>query len=146
MNTADRSIALLDLALRRRFSFVELMPNPELAKPIAGINLAHVLASLNRDISLLLDRDHQIGHSYFMDAKTPDSLHFAWYRRVIPLLQEYFYNDTTRLHALLGDQFLEQVELENVSTKLNELIDSESPRFEIKKLSATELIEALRTL
>ena len=146
MNTADRSIALLDLALRRRFSFVELMPNPELTKPIAGINLAHVLASLNRDISLLLDRDHQIGHSYFMDAKTPDSLHFAWYRRVIPLLQEYFYNDTTRLHALLGDQFLEQVELENVSTKLNELIDSESPRFEIKKLSATELIEALRTL
>ena len=146
MNTADRSIALLDLALRRRFSFVELMPNPGLAKAIAGVNLAHVLANLNRDISLLLDRDHQIGHSYFMDVKTPDSLHFAWYRRVIPLLQEYFYNDATRLHALLGDQFVEPVELENVSTKLNELIDSESPRFEIKKLDATELLEALRTL
>ena len=145
MNTADRSIALLDLALRRRFSFIELMPNPGLAKTIAGVNLANVLAKLNRDIALLLDRDHQIGHSYFMDVKTPDGMHFAWYRRVLPLLQEYFYNDTTRLHALLGDQFLEPVELKNVSAKLNELIDSESPRFEIKKLDATQLVEALRT-
>lgn len=145
MNTADRSIALLDLALRRRFSFIELMPNPELSKTIAGVNLAHVLDRMNHDISLLLDRDHQIGHSYFMDVRTSDDLHFAWYRRVVPLLQEYFYNDTTRLHALLGDQFLEQVELKNVSTKLTDLIDSESPRFEIKKLGTTELIEALRT-
>jgi MoxR-like ATPase len=145
MNTADRSIALLDLALRRRFSFIELMPKPELAKTVAGVNLAQVLSRLNRDISLLLDRDHQIGHSYFMNVKTPDELHFAWYRRVIPLLQEYFYNDATRLYALLGDQFLKSVEVKDVSTKINELIDTESPQFEIKNLTPAELIDALRT-
>ena len=145
MNTADRSIALLDLALRRRFSFIELMPKPELAKTVAGVNLAEVLTRLNRDISLLLDRDHQIGHSYFMRVKTPGDLHFAWYSRVVPLLQEYFYNDGTRLHALLGDQFLETVEVKDVSTRLNELIDTESSQFEIRKLSPSELIDAFRT-
>jgi 5-methylcytosine-specific restriction enzyme B len=130
--------------LRRRFSFIELMPKPELAGTIAGVDLRSVLTRINRDISLLLDRDHQVGHSYFMDVKTPEGLHFAWYHRVVPLLQEYFYNDTTRLHALLGDQFLKKIEVTDVSTGLEELIDTESSRFEIRKLNSTELLEALR--
>src|SRR5215216_1056780 len=144
MNTADRSIALLDLALRRRFSFVELMPKPELAGSVEGLSLGTVLDELNRKISLLLDRDHQIGHSYLMNITDSDDLHFAWYHRVIPLLEEYFYNDNARLHALLGNNFLEKIETKNVSSDISELIDTESPRYELKRLSPSELVEAFR--
>ena len=111
---------------------------------VVGVDLADVLTHINRYISLLLDRDHQLGHSYFMSVTNPQELHFIWYHRVVPLLQEYFYNDTARLYALLGDQFLEKIEVKDVSAELNDLIDTESPRFELKSLNATELVEALR--
>jgi len=102
MNTADRSIALLDLALRRRFSFAELMPDPSLLKPVDGIDLAAVLTKINQRIVLLLDRDHQIGHSYIIDVKSAPDLHFAWFHRIIPLLQEYFYNDNPPITRDIG--------------------------------------------
>jgi hypothetical protein len=145
MNTADRSIALLDLALRRRFSFVELMPDPRLLKNLDGIDLAAVLTKINERIVLLLDRDHQIGHSYFMNVKDADELHFNWYHRIVPLLQEYFYNDGERLHAVLGDNFLEPAKPAGrfASTDLDELVD-ESPKYELKKLSAEELLAAFQ--
>jgi 5-methylcytosine-specific restriction protein B len=115
MNTADRSIALLDLALRRRFTFLELMPEPSLLPTIAGVDLSRLLTRLNERIAALLDRDHQIGHSYFManaDADfDADDLRFVWYHRVVPLLQEYFYNDGERLHAILGDDFVKRTKV-----------------------------------
>ena len=120
MNTSDRSIALLDIALRRRFAFMEMLPKPELlsdpelvTKDIAklGVDLTTLLTSLNHKIVGLLDRDHQIGHSYFMrlDAEGRDPvarLSFVWYHQIIPLLQEYFYNDGEKLYKLLGKTFV----------------------------------------
>ncbi|HOB99446.1 MAG TPA: AAA family ATPase [Verrucomicrobiota bacterium] len=107
MNTADRSIALLDVALRRRFVFVELMPQPELLGEVAGVPLGQLLEFLNRKLEAHLDRDHQIGHSYFMGLKDLDDLRFAWANRIIPLLQEYFYGDSEKLQAVLGCDFVE---------------------------------------
>jgi AAA domain (dynein-related subfamily) len=145
MNTADRSIALLDLALRRRFSFVELMPDPSLLKSVDGIDLAAVLTKINQRIVLLLDRDHQIGHSYLFDVKNVQELHFAWFHPIMPLLQEYFYNDNARLHAILGDDFLEksQTSRDFTSTELEELVDVESDRYSIKAMDVDTLKQAL---
>jgi hypothetical protein len=142
MNTADRSIALLDLALRRRFAFVEVTPDSSLLKVVAGVNLQGLLTKLNERIELLLDRDHRIGHSYFM-VQNPAELHFAWFRRVLPLLQEYFYNDSERLYALLGDGFMRKVEIDGLPSQLSELVDTDSPRYDLKMLSEEDLIAAL---
>ncbi len=145
MNTADRSIALLDLALRRRFSFVELMPDPSLLGPVGVVNLELVLTKLNERVSLLLDRDHQIGHSYFLGLKDNDDLHFAWYNRVVPLLQEYFYNDGERLYAVMGEDFLSKVPTTNVPSDLSEIIDTEATRYELKTLSPDNLVSAFES-
>jgi 5-methylcytosine-specific restriction protein B len=107
MNTADRSIALLDVALRRRFTFVELMPQPELLGDVAGVPLGRLLTALNRKLEAYLDRDHQIGHSYLMNLTTVADLRFAWEHKVMPLLQEYFYGDGEKLEAVLGAKFVE---------------------------------------
>lgn len=117
MNTADRSIALLDIALRRRFTFVELLPDPSLLTTVEGIDLSALLTRLNQCITALLGRDYQIGHSYFINVKDVTELHFAWYRRVIPLLQEYFYNDAERLRAVLGDRFIQPKEFDDYTKK-----------------------------
>jgi hypothetical protein len=147
MNTADRSIALLDIALRRRFMFVEMMPNPSLLKPVEGLDLSLLLTRLNARITALLDRDHQIGHSYFMGLKTTDDLHFAWYRRVVPLLQEYFYNDSERLRAVIGDDFMWPVSIDEATRRaLGDLYDAEQSKYEIKVLTDAEFISALSKL
>ena len=143
MNTADRSIALLDLALRRRFSFFEVMPKPSLLGYFSPVDLSAVLSILNERIALILDRNHQIGHSYFLKLKSAEDLHFAWYNRVLPLLDEYFYNDSERLFAVLGDGFLQQRKIRKLTGKLSELVDSESPRYEVKELSPNQLVGAL---
>lgn len=114
MNTADRSIALLDIALRRRFTFEEMMPKPELLDGVSidGINLAELLEKLNNRITSLIDRDHQIGHSYFLNLKrlepedAKNNLVSIWYKKIIPLLQEYFYNDWERLSLILNEGFI----------------------------------------
>lgn len=144
MNTADRSIALLDLALRRRFAFVEIAPDPTLLNTVAGVDLNSMLSRLNERIELLLDRDHRIGHSYLMKIQSESDLHFAWFRRVLPLLQEYFYNDNERLFALLGDGFLEKIEVSSAAREVNELIDTDSPRYQHKILDAAQLALALK--
>lgn len=114
MNTADRSIALLDLALRRRFTFLEVLPDPEVVRRtsgdggvVDGVDIADLLGHLNAKLRIMLDRDHQLGHSYLTGIKGGlDELHFRWYRKVIPLLQEYFYNDGEKLQQVLSTAFV----------------------------------------
>lgn len=109
LNTSDRSIALLDMALRRRFAFIELAANPSLVnRTIVEVSLSELLQRLNGRIAVLLDTDHQIGHSYFMHLSEDDiaGLRFVWYQRIVPLLQEHFYNDGARLQAVLGRGFI----------------------------------------
>lgn len=104
MNTADRSIALIDTALRRRFDFIEMMPKPELVegKP-EGIDLVRMLEAMNLRIEALYDREHTIGHTYLMDAETLDDLADAFKNKIIPLLQEYFFDDYQKIRLVLAD-------------------------------------------
>jgi hypothetical protein len=147
MNTADRSIALLDIALRRRFAFQEMTPEPLLLNEVAGVDLSGLLTRINQRISLLLDRDHQIGHSYLLGLKTVEDLHFAWYHRVIPLLQEYFYNDGERLKAVIGETFVQPVTVDE-STKriLGDSFDFDEIRYEIAVLQEDDFLNALAAL
>jgi len=130
MNTADRSIALLDIALRRRFTFLEMMPDYSIINcKIGELNIKDLLKKLNYMIAALIDRDHQIGHSYFCGivkkiknedidgAKT--ELQFVWYKKIIPLLQEYFYNDWDQLKFVLGD-FVSEDRTSNNNAKLQD--------------------------
>ncbi|AHL23324.1 McrB family protein [Thermococcus nautili] len=106
MNTADRSIALLDVALRRRFAFIEVEPNPEKLrdKTIEDINLSKLLKAINNRITVVKDRDHRIGHSYFLNVETVDDLKRVWYYEVLPLLMEYFYNDWETIKWVLNEK------------------------------------------
>ena len=102
---------IMDLALRRRFTFEEVMPNVELLEKNPGqvstsggkIQLDRLLERINQRIEFLYDRDHTIGHSYFMGVRTLDDLDKAFRTRVIPLLQEYFYGDWEKIQLVLGD-------------------------------------------
>lgn len=114
MNTADRSIALLDTALRRRFEFIEMMPdsdiffkkNNNLELIIDGINIKTMLDIINKRIEIIYDREHTIGQSYFMDViekQNIETLSNIFTHKVIPLLQEYFYDDYEKIRLILGD-------------------------------------------
>ena len=104
MNTADRSLAKLDAALRRRFDFDEIMPDWNLLpENVAGVNLREMLKVINRRIQFLVDREHQIGHAWLMGVTDMQSLCSAFRRKIIPLLQEYFYDDYSKIRKVLND-------------------------------------------
>ena len=125
MNTADRSVEALDTALRRRFYFEEFPPKPGLiatdgklkadAGVLQGINLPALLAVINRRIELLLNKDHLIGHSFFMAVKDLDGLKAAFQNKIIPLLQEYFYGDFGKIGLVLGKGFVQEQVYENAN-------------------------------
>ena len=113
MNTADRSVEALDTALRRRFSFEEMLPKPELLKDkgengsgkVGAIVLEELLITINERIEALVDRDHTIGHAFFMDVDSLESLRNVFANKVIPLLQEYFYGDYAKMEMVIGPDF-----------------------------------------
>ncbi|MFM5718540.1 MULTISPECIES: AAA family ATPase [Aeromonas] len=108
MNTADRSLAGLDIALRRRFEFREMPPRPQLLEDIevAGVNIGQLLRVMNQRIEVLLDRDHCLGHAYFMPLKgdpTLARLESIVRNQILPLLQEYFFEDWQRIQWVFND-------------------------------------------
>ena len=112
MNTADRSIALMDTALRRRFQFIEMMPNPQVlrelhADKIEDLDVAAMLEKINERITFLYDREHTIGHAFFTGLQGENAvigkLRSIFEKSVIPLLQEYFYEDYQKIQLVLGD-------------------------------------------
>lgn len=108
MNTADRSLAGLDIALRRRFEFIEVPPQPDLLNGlvIEGVDLCAMLSAMNQRIAVLLDADHRLGHGYFMSLNPGDglrSLATVFRRQIVPLLQEYFFDDWQRIAWVLND-------------------------------------------
>ena len=131
MNTADRSIALLDTALRRRFSFKEMMPDYSvIARTVEGIDLAAFLKALNNRIEWMFDRDHQIGHSYFTKVNSLGDLDHVLREKIIPLLTEYFYEDWNKVCVALNDTdnlFVKKEKL--IAPKLQELEGEERFRF-----------------
>jgi len=116
MNTADRSVEALDTALRRRFKFKEMMPNYEVIKnkELGGVQLSEVLKTINERIELLVDRDHTIGHSYFININSTEELASAFNDRVVPLLQEYFYGDYGKIGLVLGKGFVKTNKNSNI--------------------------------
>ena len=105
MNTADRSIALLDTALRRRFDFREMMPDikhKDISTNVSGIDLKKLLKIMNQRIAVLLDREHQIGHTYFLKVKECEKLKIIFQKKIIPLLQEYFYDNWEKIDLVLN--------------------------------------------
>ena len=105
MNTADRSIALLDTALRRRFKFAELMPDlTKIPENVEGLRLRELISKINVRIETLYDREHQIGHAKFLNCSTLNSIENAFRNYVIPLLAEYFFEDRSKIAEVLEDK------------------------------------------
>lgn len=116
MNTADRSVEALDTALRRRFVFEEMPPKYDLEglqQELFGFKAGEILKTINQRIEKLLDRDHQIGHAYFIN-KNESTIIDSFYKNIIPLLQEYFFGDYGKIGLVLGSGFVRKLEQEAV--------------------------------
>ena len=117
MNSSDRSLTGLDLALRRRFTFVEMQPDTNLleGKEVDGLKVGELLEVMNQRIEVLLDRDHCIGHAYFMPLTGPveatvENLKMIFLQQIIPLLQEYFFDDWSKINLVLNSNEMLQPE------------------------------------
>lgn len=148
MNTADRSIAMMDTALRRRFEFVEKMPDPQIISDevgeINGVNIADMLRTMNQRIEFLYDREHMLGHAFFLNIESLKDLQAAFENKVIPLLQEYFYEDYEKIQAVLNDTqdiyiTANKTETSIFGRKFNQLTsDYDDVRFHLNKKVSEE--------
>ena len=151
MNTADRSVEALDTALRRRFEFKEMMPDYAVIinEKVKGKQLSEVLKTINRRIELLIDRDHTIGHSYFVGVDTPEKLANAFNNKIVPLLQEYFYGDYGKIGLVLGEGFVQIHKNETVTfAKFNydNANDFKAPTFSLKQVDEDSIMQAIDLL
>ena len=154
MNTADRSIALMDTALRRRFQFIEMMPDSDVlrkihADKVEDLDVAAMLDKINERITFLYDREHTIGHAFFTGLKDDASLsklQSIFEKSVIPLLQEYFYEDYQKIQLVLGDNAKsddslkviidEKVVAKNIfKGNVEDVIDLPEKRYSINKVA-----------
>lgn len=159
MNTADRSIATIDTALRRRFRFREMMPDADVLNGISveDVSISDMLSRMNKRIAVLYDREHTIGHAYFIplrDNPTIEQLAEIFENAIIPLLQEYFYEDYEKIRLVLGDNNKENIEEQFIIVAENdyeELFGStdigydDSVTYEINR-AAFDNIEAYRSI
>lgn len=123
MNTADRSVEALDTALRRRFVFEEMPPKYDLEglqQELYGFKAADILETINKRIEKLLDRDHLIGHAYFIN-KNETTIIDSFYKNIIPLLQEYFFGDYGKIGLVLGTGFIRKMEQDSVFANFEHL-------------------------
>lgn len=151
MNTADRSVEALDTALRRRFEFKEMMPDYTVieAEEVHEIRLSEVLKTINQRIELLIDRDHTIGHSYFVNVDTEKKLANAFNNKIVPLLQEYFYGDYGKIGLVLGKGFVDKKENKEISFadfKYDNSEDFKTPSYLLKPVDEASIIEAIEIL
>ncbi|TLP79229.1 AAA family ATPase [Maribacter sp. ACAM166] len=162
MNTADRSVEALDSALRRRFSFIEMPPKPKFIKQyganngiIDNVDLVRLLKTINKRIEKLLDKDHAIGHSYFIKTTSLNGLKAVFANKVISLLQEYFFGDYGKIGLVLGSGFVESVQGDNYEKffapfedyELGSLVERKVYRIkDAKKMSNEEFKKALLQL
>lgn len=134
MNTADRSVEALDTALRRRFSFIEMMPVYNTIEiNIGGIKLSDLLFTINKRLAYLINEDHQIGHSYFISVDTEEKLRTVFKNNIIPLLKEYFYNDVSKIQLVLGDGFVtkDKSNKPNFAVSDQDIIDKDVYKLEL---------------
>ena len=127
MNTADRSIATIDTALRRRFLFREMLPNPQVLADVMveDLSISAMLDRMNQRIAVLYDREHTIGHAYFMklrDNPTVETLAEIFRNNIIPLLQEYFYEDYEKIRLVLGDSLKNDPEEQFITACENDYV------------------------
>lgn len=143
MNTADRSVEALDTALRRRFSFVEMLPDATKlnGKEIQGIHLELLLTAINERIEVLVDRDHTIGHAFFINTKDINDLRFAFGNKIIPLLQEYFYGNYQKMEMVIGSAFFKITEANKVKFAVKtEDFDADGKVYHILDVTKPEVI------
>ncbi|MDX6745168.1 AAA family ATPase [Polaribacter sp. PL03] len=151
MNTADRSVEALDTALRRRFEFKEMMPDYAVIenKEVEGIELSEVLKTINQRIELLIDRDHTIGHSYFVNVNTLEKLANAFNNKIVPLLQEYFYGDYGKIGLVLGNGFVEIKKNDTIdfaNFKYDSANDFKIASYELNQVDKNTVIDAVLEL
>ncbi|MEX1826851.1 McrB family protein [Luteibacter sp. CQ10] len=129
MNTADRSVAMMDIAMRRRFKWKEVSPDPDSIAParVGRIDLPRLLTTLNDRLEYLIDRDHRVGHAYFMGVETVQGVANILHNSIIPLLQEYFFDDLERVRLALTGTAKPTAFFDTRELKPSALFDAASP-------------------
>lgn len=157
MNTADRSVEALDTALRRRFEFKEMLPKPSLLEDKVfeeegiSFNLKEVLETINNRVEALIDRDHTIGHSYFINIESGDkvALANAFNNKVIPLLQEYFYGDYGKIGLVLGREFVKEPKNKKITFADFKYFDKDNfinRSYTLKNVTEDDVLIAVNTM